>query len=446
MNLKNLFKKTKTRKITGEENIKPEVPSGLFVKCDKCGSTISKEEFDDNLSVCPRCSFHMPISAKERIESITDKSSFSEWKFEIKTKNILNSKGYDEKLEKIREKTNLYEAVISGRASIDDRKVAIVVMDSRFMMASMGYYVGEHITKTIEKATEERLPVIIFTASGGARMQEGIVSLMQMAKTAAALKRHHEKGLLYVTVLTHPTTGGVTASFASLGDIILAEPGALIGFAGQRVIESTIKQKLPEGFQSAEFQLKNGFVDKIVERKELRIEIDKILGLHVKTKVNKIYSKIHKDKPVTKKIKEKHTPWEIVNLARDKNRPVATEYINKIFDDFIEFHGDRNFGDDSAIVGGIAKFKGKPVTVIGQAKGTDITTNVARNFGMPSPHGYRKSLRLMKQAEKFGRPIICFVDTPGAYCGITAEEGGRYIVNLKQGGSISPLISECTKI
>ncbi len=425
MNLKELFKKTKTRNTAGDENVKPEVPNGLFVKCEKCGSTISKEDLEDDLSVCPKCNFHMPISAKKRIEIITDKNSFLEWEFQIETKNVLDSSGYDEKLEMMREKTDLYEAVISGSADIDDRKVAIVVMDSRFMMASMGYYVGEQITRTIEKATEERLPVVIFTASGGARMQEGIVSLMQMAKTSAALKRHHDKGLLYITVLTHPTTGGVTASFASLGDIILSEPGALIGFAGQRVIESTIKQKLPEGFQSAEFQLRNGFVDSIVERKELRDEIGKILGLHVRAKPNKIYSKIHRDKAVNKKIKQKNTPWEIVNLARDKNKPVATEYISKIFDDFIEFHGDRYFGDDSAIVGGIAKFKGKPVTVIGQAKGIDTATNVYRNFGMPSPHGYRKSLRLMKQAEKFGRPIICFVDTPGAYCGITAEEGGQ---------------------
>lgn len=263
-------------------------------------------------------------------------------------------------------------------------------------------------------------------------MQEGIVSLMQMAKTSAALKRHHDKGQLYITVLTDPTTGGVTASFAMLGDIILAEPGALIGFAGPRVIEQTIGQKLPEGFQRSEFLLEHGFVDKIVPREEMKETLASILKLHSLEAREPIHvedylivqaqgGKIRRNR--NKKIKK--SAWDTVLLSRSATRPVASDYIKAVFDDFIEFHGDRYFKDDGAIVGGIASFHGMAVTVIGQEKGKNTKDNIKRNFGMPSPDGYRKALRLMKQAETFGRPIICFVDTPGAFCGLEAEERGQ---------------------
>ena len=263
-------------------------------------------------------------------------------------------------------------------------------------------------------------------------MQEGCVSLMQMAKTSAALKRHHEEGLLFVSVLTDPTTGGVTASFAMLGDIILAEPGALIGFAGPRVIQQTIGQKLPEGFQRSEFLLDHGFVDRIVPREEMKSTLGRILKMHKtdvlepeggQTKVDKDESSVDcssENFPVGGK-----TPWEHVQLSRRSDRPAAGDYIDEIFDDFMEFHGDRYFGDDGAIIGGIAMFHGRPVTVIGQQKGKTTKDNIKRNFGMPSPEGYRKALRLMKQAEAFRRPVMCFVDTPGAFCGIEAEERGQ---------------------
>ena len=317
-------------------------------------------------------------------------------------------------------------------------------------MSSMGHVVGEKITDAVERATKEKLPVIIFACSGGARMQEGIVSLMQMAKTSAALKRHHEAGQLFISVLTDPTTGGVTASFAMLGDIILAEPHALIGFAGPRVIEQTIGQKLPEGFQRAEFLLEHGFVDKIVERKDQKKVIGQILYMHRNHRMNvdlpvgktaaavdnlgkmaqsggktsdgKISGKGTSGKKTGSTSK---TAWDTVLLSRKSDRPVAADYINAIFDEFIEFHGDRYFGDDGAIVGGIAMFHGMPVTVIGQQKGKNTKDNLKRNFGMPSPDGYRKALRLMKQAESFGRPVVCFVDTPGAFCGLEAEERGQ---------------------
>ena len=251
-------------------------------------------------------------------------------------------------------------------------------------------------------------------------MQEGIHSLMQMAKTSAALKRHHDAGCLYVSVLTDPTTGGVTASFAMIGDIILAEPGALIGFAGPRVIEQTIGQKLPKGFQRAEFLQEHGFVDQIVERPRLRETLAEIVAMHKQG----TYDLPEVEEKETQAVQRNLTPWERVQLSRDKARPVGAEYIEELFTDFMEFHGDRYYQDDKAIIGGIARFHGMPVTVIAQAKGRTTKENIERNFGMPSPDGYRKALRLMKQAEKFHRPIITFIDTPGAYPGISSEENG----------------------
>ena len=335
----------------------------------------------------------------------------------------LGYKGYPEKVEALKQTTGLDEAVVTGKAAINGIETALGVCDGRFLMASMGEVVGEKITRMVERATEEKLPVIIFTCSGGARMQEGIVSLMQMAKTSAALKRHSDAGLLYITVLTDPTTGGVTASFAMLGYIILAEPGALIGFAGPRVIEQTIGQKLPKGFQRSEFLKEHGFVDQIVERQKMRQTLGKILKMHQtgNEKVEKATKEFQNRKTRSKTLEA----WERVQISRRNDRPVAGHYIEALFQDFVELHGDRYFADDPAIVGGIATFHGRAVTVIAQAKGQNTKENIGHNFGMPSPEGYRKALRLMKQAEKFHRPVICFVDTPGAFCGISAEERGQ---------------------
>ena len=250
---------------------------------------------------------------------------------------------------------------------------------------------------------------------------------MQMSKTSAALKRHHDARQLFISVLTDPTTGGVTASFAMLGDIILAEPNVLIGFAGPRVIEQTIGEKLPEGFQRAEFLKEHGFVDKIVKRDEMKETLSQILRLHMNGKMqNEEVNKEGRNEKISKeKESEELSAWDRVLLSRMKDRPVGADYIESLFTDFIEFHGDRYYKDDKAIVGGIASFHGMPVTVIAQAKGKNTKENIERNYGMPSPDGYRKALRLMKQAEKFKRPVICFVDTPGAFCGIEAEERGQ---------------------
>ena len=464
MKLKSIFKKTPVTKPEVKETasqIKPEVPEGLLKRCNKCGKGIFTEDYKKNLYICPKCGGYLRMPAQKRIEFLTEADSFEEWDTGLSTENPLHMIGYPDKIKALQDKTKLDEAVVTGKARIGENEVALMVMDGRFLMASMGEVVGEKIARGVERATKEKLPVIIFTCSGGARMQEGMTSLMQMAKTSAALKRHSDAGLLYITVLTDPTTGGVTASFAMLGDIILAEPKALIGFAGPRVIEQTIHKKLPKGFQRSEFLLKHGFIDKIVERKDMKTVLEQILTMHrlttnhsgivkntgavseiktdlnivnpsskredVQAVLNKNAGKSRKQKLslAQKKRAGEKTAWERVLISREKDRPVGEDYIYGLFEEFIEFHGDRNFGDDAAICGGIAYFQGKPVTVIAQMKGKSTAENIARNFGMPEPEGYRKALRLMKQAEKFHRPIICFVDTPGAFCGMEAEERGQ---------------------
>lgn len=259
---------------------KVDIPGGLFVKCQKCNEFIYHEDLITNLYVCPKCSFHFRIKGRDRINYVVDKDSFTEIDQNLKTTNPLNFPDYESKIQKYQQETNELDAFISGIALINKVKVAIGVLDSFFMMGSMGSVVGEKVTRLIEYATSNKLPLVIFAASGGARMQEGIFSLMQMAKTSAAIKYHSLAGLLFISILTNPTTGGVAASFASLGDVIIAEKEALIGFAGQRVIKQTLREDLPEGFQTAEFQLNKGFVDMVVERKDLRNLISELLLLH----------------------------------------------------------------------------------------------------------------------------------------------------------------------
>ena len=434
--LRNMFRKTYTKIDTkyrpvSQEGEEPSIPEGLWRKCNKCGQPIYVEDVKNNYYVCPKCGGYFRVHAYRRIEMLTDVGTFEEWNKEMPFSNPLDFPNYEKKVEAAREKTNLNEAIVIGKAKIDGNPAVVGVCDARFIMSSMGHVVGEKITEAVERATKEKLPVILFACSGGARMQEGIVSLMQMAKTSAALKRHHEAGQLFISILTDPTTGGVTASFAMLGDIIIAEPGALIGFAGPRVIEQTIGQKLPEGFQRAEFLLEHGFVDMILPRKDQKHVIGQILYMHrkhdmaVETDAVKADTAVNVSEARQKKENTEKSAWDTVLLSRKADRPTALDYINAVFDEFIEFHGDRCFKDDGAIVGGIAMFHGMPVTVIGQQKGKNTKDNIRRNFGMPSPDGYRKALRLMKQAETFGRPIICFVDTPGAFCGLEAEERGQ---------------------
>ncbi len=432
MKLDNMFKKTRLPKRKGAaaaDTSGPEVPEGLLRKCNMCKAAIIAEDVKKGDYICPKCGGYFRMHAYKRIRSVADESTFEEWDRGLTTKNPLQFKGYEEKLTSLQEKTGLDEAVTTGRARIGGEETALAVCDGRFLMASMGEVVGEKITRAVERATKEELPLIIFTCSGGARMQEGIVSLMQMAKTSAALKRHSDAGLLYITVLTDPTTGGVTASFAMLGDIILAEPGALIGFAGPRVITQTIGQKLPKGFQRSEFLLEHGFIDAIVERPQMKAVLSRLLSFHKNErsdtqKAQKLTNGIRQGLKIPPEM-DQAKAWDRVLASRKKDRPVGRDYIGSLFTDFTEFHGDRYYGDDQAVIGGIAYFRGMPVTVIAQEKGRDTKENIQRNFGMPSPDGYRKALRLMRQAEKFHRPVICFVDTPGAFCGVEAEERGQ---------------------
>lgn len=281
--IEDLFKKVKKR-MADSELPEPagsvEIPSNILFKCPRCRSVVFEEEFEANLKICPKCGYHARITARERIQLTVDPGTFAESDAGMRPLNPIHFPAYAEKIKRLQQTTGLNDAILTGECSINGQKTAIGVMDSNFMMASMGSVVGEKITRLFETATEKRLPVVLFAASGGARMQEGIVSLMQMAKTSGAAAHHSDAGLLYITVLTDPTTGGVTASFASLGDIILAEPKVLIGFTGRRVIEGTIHQRLPDEFQSAEFMLEHGFVDKIVGRREMKDVLARLIACH----------------------------------------------------------------------------------------------------------------------------------------------------------------------
>ena len=283
--LEDLFKVVKFRAENdnrADKKNKVSIPRDLLFQCPRCGSSMFMDDFVGASKVCTSCGYHARLTAQERLDLTIDKGTFEEYDADMTSKNPIQFDGYEKKIADLQKKTGLRDAILTGECRIRNKHCVIAVMDSHFMMASMGSVVGEKLTRAFERATQKNLPVVVFAASGGARMQEGIVSLMQMAKTSAAVARHSDKGLLYITDLTDPTTGGVTASFASLGDIIIAEPKVLIGFAGRRVIEDTIRQRLPDDFQSAEFLMEHGFVDMIVPRKNLRRTISRLIRLHTR--------------------------------------------------------------------------------------------------------------------------------------------------------------------
>lgn len=289
MSIRDIFRKNQKKKYATipTEKAKNDVPEGIMMKCPECRKNVFTKDLMKNLKVCPTCDHHMKMTAWERVEIFLDENSFVSMDDHLETVNPLNFPSYTEKIKADAQKTGLNEAVLTGIGKLDGQQVAIAIMDSHFRMGSMGSVVGEKITRAIEKATELKIPFIIFTASGGARMQEGVLSLMQMAKTSVALRRHSDHGQLYISILTHPTTGGVSASFASVGDINIAEPKALIGFAGRRVIEQTVREKLPEDFQTAEFLLNHGQLDAIIHRKEMREKVASIVHLHMTKEVTK---------------------------------------------------------------------------------------------------------------------------------------------------------------
>ena len=452
--------------------------------CPKCKLVHDASTLAADADCCPECGSLYRLSAQERIEATFDMGTWVDWSDSLDEPDPLGFPSYGQTLERNRRRSGVDEAVHSGMARLYGLPVAVCIMESSFMMGSMGYVVGERITRCVERATKERLPLVIFTASGGARMQEGLVSLMQMAKTSAALRLHAQAKLPYISVITDPTTGGVTASFAMLGDIIAAEPGALIGFAGRRVIQDTIKQTLPDDFQTAQFALEHGLIDAVVPRSSMRAFLaqsvrllmantkggaaylasasgsvlgdasaavapdDAYVSKHLRKARGKhgfgVLGHLFGDERVARALRKRgvadfpgikavgagaagsarSAAWDNVQLARNVQRPTSCFYIDEVFDGFIELHGDREFGDDGAIVGGIAWFEGHAVTVIAQEKGVNLEQRIARNFGCPHPEGYRKAMRLMQQADKFGMPVICLIDTQGAYCGKEAEERG----------------------
>lgn len=411
-----------------------------YVKCPGCKRIIDQEQLEQTLDVCPRCGHHLRLGARQRIELTVDAGSFEEWDAELEPTDFLQFPQYAEKLERAQRTTGERDAVVCGRASIGGEPCALFVMNGDFMMGSMGTVVGEKICRTFERACAERLPVVGITVSGGARMQEGTRSLMQMAKVSVARRQLAEAGLPYLVLLTDPTTGGVTASFAMEGDVILAEPEALIAFAGPRVVEQTTHKRLPAGFQRSEFLLEHGFIDLIVTRADIPATLAELLALHAgripgasaphaltkTTQPHTLFSKLSgRRKKGASAANAPASAYDIVRAARSADRPSCLELMELGLDGFVELHGDRLFRDDQAIVAGIGWKDDEVFTVIATERGRSTKDRVYHNFGSAHPEGYRKARRLMEQAERFGRPVVCLIDTSGAYCGIGAEERGQ---------------------
>jgi acetyl-CoA carboxylase carboxyl transferase subunit beta len=398
-----------------------------WVRCPGCGWLLYGNRLARDLYVCHECGHHHRLGARERIAQLADPGSFVERPAGAVVADPLDfadRRPYRDRLQDAARATGQPDAAVYGEAQLGGHAVVLVAMDFGFLGGSMGAAVGEAVTRAAELAHETRRPLIAVTASGGARMQEGAVSLLQMAKTAQALGRLHEAGVPSVCVLTDPTFGGVTASFATLGGILVAEAGALVGFAGPRVIAQTIRQATPPGFQSSEFLLEHGLVDRVETRAGLRPLLIRLLALHAPGNDPRADDHVGRI-PGQTRAGGPRDPWEIVKLARHAGRPTALDYLDTAFDDFVELHGDRAFGDDPALVGGLARVGGRPVVVIAHQKGHDTKALIGRNFGMPHPEGYRKAMRLMRYAERLGLPVVTLIDTPGAYPGIEAERRGQ---------------------
>ena len=402
------------------------MPANRWAKCPRCAAFIYNKRLEKNLKVCPECTHHFRLSAQERVAFLLDAGSFQELDAELTPGDPLgfvDSKPYSARIADNREKSGVSEAAKYGTGTIGGYPVVMCALDFTFLGGSMGSVVGEKVTRAIELGAKTRTPVIVCSSSGGARMQEGTLSLMQMAKTSAALALLAEAGVPYFALLADPTYGGVSASFATLGDLIICEPKVKVGFAGPQVIEQTIRQKLPEGFQTAEFLMEKGQIDLIVPRAELPNTFKKLLGFHDRRPATaKAAPRAAASAAPAAPAPSARSAWESVQLARHADRPNFREYVDLIFDGFTELHGDRSFRDDPAIVGGLATLAGRSVMVVGHQKGRGTKEAIARNFGMPHPEGYRKALRLMQYAGRLGLPLVTLIDTPGAYPGIQAEE------------------------
>jgi acyl-CoA carboxylase subunit beta len=398
-----------------------------WAKCRACGKPNYLPRLRRDHGVCRECGHHGRLTARERVDLLLDPGSFTPSPTRYRSLDVLgfrDSRPYEERLRGSRERTGLDDAVLHGTGEIMGRPVVVAVMDFGFMGGSMGAAVGEAVTAAAETALGKGVPLLVVTASGGARMQEGAISLMQMAKTAQAFARLRREGVPSICLLTDPTYGGVTASFATLGDILIAESGAAIGFAGPEVIAKATGKRLPDGFQRAEYLLDHGMLDRVEPRAGVRPLLGRLLallagdgapgdleeGAGVVTDPDALRSRL---------------AWDTVRTARDLSRPTTLDYIGMMCGDFVELHGDRLYADDPSVVGGLASIGGRTVMLIGHQKGHDTQELVRRNFGMPQPEGYRKALRLMRLADRLGVPVVTLVDTQGAYPGLGAEERGQ---------------------
>ncbi len=414
--------------------------SPTWVRCTRCGAATYHRRLGRELQVCPECGHHRRLTARERITQLVDEASFTQAPWQRPAQDPLgftDSVRYVDRLEAARAATGEDDALVVGTATVDGHAAVLAVMDFSFMGGSMGVAVGEGVAAAADLALERRLPLVVVTASGGARMQEGVLSLVQMARTAHAMALLREAGLLSVCVLTDPTFGGVTASFASLGDVLVAEQEALVGFAGPRVIAQTVREELPAGFQGAASLLAHGLVDRVEPRERLRPLLGRLLALAhgavepVPGVPVAVASAAAPDDdrvsiPGPSRPSTGEDPWDVVRRARDPRRPTGLDHLAGL-DEFVELHGDRALRDDPAIVGGLAALGGRTVVVVAHQKGHETRELVARSFAMPHPEGYRKALRLMRLAERLGIPVVTLVDTPGAYPGVAAEQGGQSI-------------------
>lgn len=391
-----------------------EIINDMAVICPNCKKEILNSSMDKNNYICLHCGYYFSLTPKKRIRLIADKDSFIEFDYKGNSGDPLKFQGYEDKIHKARRITNTYDAIVIGTAKIKGMPCVLGILDSRFIMGSMGTIVGEIIKNAATVACDQKLPFIIYTASGGARLQEGVFSLMQMTKTVAAFEMMNQNNILSIVVMTNPTTGGVSASFASLGDITLAEPNAIIGFAGKKVIKNTIKEDLPEGFQTSEFLFEHGHIDAIVKRTDQRDYLAKVLKFACENvNINKETNLDKYRKKLTRRIKNVDL-IRTLELVRKEKRPTSLDYIEGLVENFVEIRGDKIYKDDRAMIAGLGTFKGQSVVVIGHQRGRNLEENLKNNFGMPHPSGFHKAIRAIKLANKMKAPIITFVDTKGA--------------------------------